>query len=385
MKQTAIQSKLFWKVFLSYLLILFIFMFVLTVAFQFSTPTSFNHHMDEMNNVMIGDHGNRMGGMMNTMMVEEFFEIFDSAIREALFWAALIAFPASFIVAALISRQMVQPIQLLSTAAQNITQGKYQQRIPTNPDKDENNMDELERLTVNFNQMAGSLEQAENMRKQLIGDVSHELRTPLTTIKGFMEGLIDNVLPADPITFEEVHNEAERLSRLVDDLQKLSFVESNGFQLTKQPIKIEKVMEKIQRQSKPLIVKKDLEFIIDLPNDLLEVFADEDRLEQILLNLLNNAVDHTNNQGKVQISVKANADHIEISVTDDGIGIEEQDIPFLFDRFYRVDRSRSRKDGGGSGIGLTICKQLVQAHGGEIRAISAGTGKGSTFSFTLPR
>jgi histidine kinase len=244
-------------------------------------------------------------------------------------------------------------------------------------------LDELGQMSVSFNQMAGKLEKAEALRQQLIGDIAHELRTPLSTIKGYMEGLMDEVLLAEDDTFLQVHQEAERLQRLVDDLQDLNRVEAGvvslNFQISNIHQLIENTIKRLGRQfeEKGVVIEADLE------GDLPRIRVDPDRMEQVLLNVIGNSLQYTPSGGTVTTSARQQGENVLITISDSGIGIAPDDLPRIFTRFFRVDKSRSRA-GGGSGIGLTISKHLVEAHGGDIRAESDGLGKGSTFTISLP-
>jgi histidine kinase len=237
---------------------------------------------------------------------------------------------------------------------------------------------------MRFNQMAGKLDQVESMRRRLIGDVSHELRTPLTAIKGSMEGLMDGVLPATQETFQQIHTEADRLNRLVDDLQELSRVEAHAYQLDIRWLDISDFIQTVTKRLAPQFEAKRITLNLELAPDVPRALADEDRIVQVLTNLTENALQHTPENGKVTIAVRRTGNEAQISVRDTGIGIPLEHLPHIFDRFYRVDKSRSRRAGGGRGIGLTIARALVEAHGGRIWAESAGEGQGSTFTFTLP-
>jgi len=222
------------------------------------------------------------------------------------------------------------------------------------------------------------------MRRRLIGDVSHELRTPLTAIKGFMEGLIDGVLPATPETYQQIHAEADRLNHLVDDLQELSRVESRAYELDLHPLDVSSLMRTVTKRLRPQAESKHVLLDVELTPDLPPVLVDEDRAIQVLTNLTGNALQYTSENGAVTLSAKRINNDVQISVRDTGLGIPPEHLQHIFDRFYRVDKSRSRHAGGGSGIGLTIARALVEAHGGRIWAESAGEGQGSTFSFVLP-
>jgi len=262
-------------------------------------------------------------------------------------------------------------------ASRHIAGGYYHERVQVLSG------DELGQLAQTFNQMAASLEQTEAMRRELIGNVAHELRTPLTTIKGYMEGLMDGVLPADPETYQHVYREADRLQRLVRDLQELSRVEAGNFELNRAQIHLDDVIRQTSTRLSPQFEEKGVDLTVDIQPNLPAVRADEDRISQDLLNLMGNALQYTPAGGAVIVAAAARDGEVRVCIEDSGIGVAAEDLPYLFDRFYRVDKSRSRA-GGGSGIGLTITRHLVEAHGGRVWAASDGPGQGATFNFSLP-
>ena len=244
-------------------------------------------------------------------------------------------------------------------------------------------LDELGRLALSFNRMAAALQRTETMRSQLIGNVAHELRTPLTTIKGYVEGLMDGVLPAETDVYDRIYREADRLQRLVFDLQELSRLEERVVSLDLRPVSVTDLIRDVADRLAAQFEGKGIALEVDLPVDLPEILGDRDRLDQVLTNLLGNALQYTPGGRRVVVQGRYEGRHVRITVVDEGIGIAQEHLPHLFERFYRVDRSRSRI-GGGTGIGLTIAKHLVEAHGGEIAASSPGLDRGSTFSFTVP-
>jgi histidine kinase len=198
-----------------------------------------------------------------------------------------------------------------------------------------------------------------------------------------MEGLLDGVLPATPETYQQIHAEAGRLARLVDDLQELSRVEAGAYPLEIHPVELSTLVQTTLKQFTAQAHAKGIELRSDLQPDLPPVLADRDRITQVLTNLVGNALQYTPAGGQVSIHSRRHQDEVQVSVVDTGIGIPADHLPHLFTRFYRVDKSRSRQAGGGSGIGLTIARHLVEAHGGRIWAESGGEGKGSSFTFTL--
>lgn len=377
------RSHLGAKILLSYLAIILVGVIVLILASQFVLPASFNRHMAGMG---MGS-GTGMGGMMGTPgsgqgagygRMSQLYLDFRASFNEALLYAALAATVVAMFLSLYLSRNVVAPVQAMSLASQRIADGRYDERVQVRGG------DELALLAMHFNQMAEKLSQVESMRRQLIGDVSHELRTPLTAIKGSMEGLIDGVLPATPDTFEQIHSEADRLNHLVDDLQELSRVEARAYELELHPVDISTIVRTVTRRLAPQFEAKHISLNMDLAPDLPKVLADEGRIVQVLTNLVGNALQYTPQNGVVGIMTQKIEHAIQISVRDNGAGIPGEHLPHIFDRFYRVDKSRSRHAGGGSGIGLTIAKALVEAHGGRIWAESNGEDTGSTFTITLP-
>jgi histidine kinase len=304
-------------------------------------------------------------------------------VTEALGLAALSATLVAVAASLLISRQVVAPVRRMMLASRRIAEGHYEERVQVAGDLEKEDQDELGQLALSFNRMASKLEQIENMRQQLIGDVTHELRTPLTTIKGSMEGLMDGVLPPSEETYQQIYQEADRLQRLVDDLQELSRVEAKAYELHLKQASVAGLIDTAIARLKWQYEEKGVLIEVELPADLPSVQVDEDRIIQMLINLLGNALQYTPAGGKVKIAALRKDLEVQISIQDTGIGIAPEHLPHLFTRFYRADKSRSRA-GGGSGIGLTIAKHLVEAHGGRIWVTSPGLGKGSAFTFTLP-
>ena len=365
------------KLFLSFVAVILVGMAALFITARLANPRAYQRHLFFMEQQIGGPgmmgHGPGAQNSMMTGFYREYLASFDESLLLAAAMASLTAVAASI----LLSRGITLPLRQMMAASQRISEGHYSERVAVT------GTDELSDLGERFNRMAEQLEQVENRRRQLIGDVTHELRTPLTTIKGSMEGLIDGVLPATPETFEQIHREAGRLNRLVDDLQELSRVEAQAYRLDLQPLDLPGLIQSVMRKLAGQYEKKDVKLEADLPRDGLRVLADPDRTEQVLTNLLVNAMTYSQPGGRVKVSALT-ADHMaQVSIRDKGIGIPKEHLEHIFDRFYRVDKSRSHAQGG-SGIGLTIAKHLVTRQGGRIWAESEGAGEGSVFQFTLP-
>jgi len=369
-----IRRHLSLKLFLSYLVIIVVGVAVLATAAELAVPTAFERHMAAMAEMM---------GGTSTMLELDFFSSFRNAVTEAVLLAGSAAFVAAVLLSILVSRRVVLPVQEMQIASQRIADGHYEERVGMPGRASSGDLDELGRLALSFNRMATQLEQTESLRLELIGNVAHELRTPLASIKGYMEGLIDGVLPAEAATFQQVYREADRLQRLVHDLQELSRVEAGAYELDPQPTAPERLVDGVVTRLGHQFEEKAVTLEIDVPAELPRVRADEDRIGQVLLNLVGNALQYTPSGGRVCLSARSEGERVRFSVEDTGVGIPPEHLLHIFERFYRVDKSRSRA-GGGSGIGLTIARYLVEAHGGQIKAASDGPGQGSTFSFTLP-
>ena len=383
-----IRTHLAWKVFFSYVVVVLVGIIVLASATSLSVPAAFDRHMAGMSAMM---YGNNMtlapvpsAGMEGTLPLEmELYSNYQSSVTEALSLAAAAALIAAVIASFLISRQVVGPVQRMMLMSRRIAKGEYEERLKVSGNLQDNQLDELDQLGLTFNQMADKLEKTELMRLQLMGDVTHELRTPLAAIKGYMEGLMDGVLPGTPETYQQVHSEADRLQRLVNDLQELSRVEAGAYQIKLESLSPADLIETVVKHLNRQFEEKGIQLKVLLDQDLPNVFADRDRILQVLTNLIGNALQYSSSGGKVVIAGTRVKSEILISIADMGIGISPDHLSLIFSRFYRTDKSRARVSGG-SGIGLTIAQALVNAHHGRIWVESPGEGKGSTFTFTLP-
>jgi histidine kinase len=369
------------KLFLSYLAIILVGLAVLTVAGQFALPSSFNRHMLGMMGTQGGGLGPGMGpgplGAGGAQLRSQLYMDYRAGFNDALLVAGLAALLVALALSFFFSRSVTSPVRTMSLASQRIADGHYDERVPVR------GSDELSELASRFNRMAERLDQVETLRRQLIGDVSHELRTPLTAIQGSMEGLMDGVLPATSETFQQLQGEAERLNRLVDDLQELSRVEGRANSLRLEPVELAPLVNRVTKSLVAQAASRHVSLSVQIADDLPRALADQDRLVQVLTNLTANGLQYTPAGGTVTITAKPANRELQVSVRDTGIGIPPEHLAHVFDRFYRVDKSRSRQAGGGSGIGLTIARALMEAHGGRIWVESEGEGRGSTFSFTL--
>ena len=367
------------KLFLSYVVVVLVGTLVLATAARLSVPAAFERHLAQMSDMM---SSSEMMGSSQSMEMD-LFTNYSVAVSESVSLAAIAALFAAVLASFFISRQVVTPIQQMMKLSHRIAEGEYEERLKIPGRLQSDQVDELDQLALSFNQMAEKLEKTENMRRQLIGDVTHELRTPLTAVKGYLEGLMDGVLTAEPDIYQQIHTEINRLQRLVNDLQELSQVESGTFKLEFSLISPASIIETIQRNFEHQFEEKNLQLDLEIEPDLPPITVDKDRIIQVLTNLIGNALQYTPGGGKVSIKINREKANLLFSVTDTGIGISAEQLPNIFNRFYRTDKSRARVSGG-SGIGLTIAKALVKAHQGRIWAESNGEGKGSTFTFLIP-
>jgi two-component system, OmpR family, sensor histidine kinase BaeS len=370
--EVRIRGGLRSKIFLAHLLVIAVGMVTLFVATLSIAPTLF----DRLMGGMMGPGASSMGSMM-AEVAETTAQAFRSAMLQALLLSAGAAALAAVVVSLFVSARIVTPIRRLLAASRRIASGHYAERVvPTDTD-------ELGALAAQFNTMAAALEAAERRRVALIGDVAHELRTPLATIEGYTEGLLDGVVAPGAETWALLHDEAGRLRRLVQELQELSRAEARQLPLQLRSCPPAELVDQAVRRIAPQFAEKGVTLATDIPSDLPPIQADADRIIQVLINLLGNALRYTPAGGSVQLRAERQQAAVTFHVADTGIGIAPEHLPQLFERFYRVDKARSRALGG-SGIGLTISRAIVEAHDGQIWATSAGQNQGATFSFTLP-
>ena len=312
---------------------------------------------------------------LETDLINAFSYIFTIAVSLAALSATAIGAIASFI----LWRILVIPLREMAVASQRIIDGRYDERVPIPHQAGE----ALQHLAHNFNEMAATLAKIEENRTIMIGNVAHELRTPLAGVRGIIEAMEDGIYAPEPKIFSRLTGELDRLARLVNDLQHLSRVEAGAIQLDFHDFILCEVVRQVFIHLQAQADAKGVRLTVDEADPPLLVHGDSDRAAQILTNLVNNAIRYTSAGGSIQVKLSPVGNRAQVAVVDTGIGISAENLPYLFERFYRVDQSRSR-DSGGSGVGLTISRHLAWAMGGELVASSAGEGQGSTFLFSLP-
>jgi two-component system OmpR family sensor kinase/two-component system sensor histidine kinase BaeS len=304
---------------------------------------------------------------------QEFLERVNASILLAGIAAGAIAIVIGFV----LFYQITAPLNALASAARKIATGDLSARVANPRD------DEIGQVGRAFNAMADSLAKSEAARRNMIADIAHELRNPLGVVQGQLEGMIDGVFPTTPQQIASIYDETRLLTRLVDDLRDLALADAGQLRIARAPTDLRALIERVIATFAPQAAEKKIALESEIADGLPKPNADAQRIEQVLRNLVSNALRHTPEGGAVSVQCTVNSERsIKFSVRDTGAGIPSEDLPRVFERFWRGDRSRSRV-GGGAGLGLAIAKQLVDAHGGEIGAESAA-GEGATFWFTLP-
>ncbi|MFQ5858883.1 MAG: ATP-binding protein [Anaerolineae bacterium] len=303
-------------------------------------------------------------------------EAFLAGINRALLLAAGVAGLAAVLLTLVLSRRILKPVETLTAAARRMEKGDLSQRVEVQSN------DEIGELARAFNAMADGLTRLEDLRRNLVSDVAHELRTPLSNIQGYLEALQDGVVEPKREVIDSLYEEAMLLTRLVDDLQELALAEAGQLRLKRQPVAPADLVNRAMEAARAQAAAGGITLQVDLPADLPLVDVDPQRIGQVLGNLLSNALTHTPSGGEITIAAGAVGSEVKLSVSDTGEGISPEHLPYIFERFYRADKSRSRATGG-TGLGLAIARQLVEAHGGRI-SVESQMGRGTAFTFTLP-
>ncbi len=301
--------------------------------------------------------------------------IFIKRTNLAIALAALAGVLVAVVMGFLLAGNLIKPIRRLTRASEALAKGALEQQVPVT------SQDELGQLTASFNQMSADLFKADQERKRLTADITHDLSTPLTVIAGYIEMLEDGTVEMTPQRIEIIKTEIEHLRRLVGDLTTLTQVEAGGLDMQLQPTDPGALLKSVYNTYQLIVAQKQVNLVLDLPETLPLVNVDEGRMLQVIKNLVENALRYTPVGGEVCLSARVN-EGIQLSVQDNGEGIDAEDLPYVFERFFRADKTRGANSGK-MGLGLAICKALVNAQGGKITAYSEGRGKGSTFTISL--
>ena len=305
-------------------------------------------------------------------------QAFLHSVRNSLWLAALVAVLVGVAVGLLFSRLITGPMKQLTLAARKVASGDFSQRVSRKTD------DEIGEVSAAFNTMTEQLEKKEKSRRQLLADVAHELRNPLSIIQGNLEAWLDGVITPEPNQIASVYDETVLLSRLITDLRDLSLAEAGQLKLYQHATKVEEFVSAEIASVQNRCQEKQVSVSAELSAGLPLVFIDKDRIRQVLHNLIANALRYAPAGGTIKIGTSYKTPGwVTMSVSDSGSGIDPEDLPYVFDHFYKADRSRQRGHGGGAGIGLAMVKQRVELHGGKVW-VESQKGKGSTFFFNLP-
>jgi signal transduction histidine kinase len=353
------------RLFLSHMIVMIVGLTTLLAVGKIYSPRLFVEHLQRL----------EISGINLYFVKRQLLDGFESAWSRGAFWSMIVGAVAAGGLSYLVSNRIMQPLIQMQRITQKFAAGNLQERMPANE------IPELNRLADSFNRMAYALEGVEQRRRELVGDLTHELRTPLTVLEGYLEGLADGTIEATPDIYVRLAKESARLRRLVNDLQELSKAEAGYLPIKAVPLELRPMLAGLVQKFADQLIEGETQLQLDCPADLPWALADAERVEQILVNLIGNALRYTP-QGSVTVQARSEHTQIWIAVSDTGLGIAPEELPHVFERFWRSDRSRDRNSGG-TGVGLAISRRLVELQKGTIEVTSI-LGQGSTFRFSLP-
>ncbi len=379
------KLSLFWKLMLSFAIVVGLgFGAVMIIANQITNQELMSFMMGQdqgtpMGGMMGGLQGSGQGAMRGPNQVQQ--RALDR-INQAIVIGGGVALIAALVVGFFIFRAITHPIDQLSHAAHALARGDLSARVAAEAHPSRLGDDELSELGATFNVMADSLQKAEALRRDMTADIAHELRTPLAVMRGNLEAMLDGVYPPDVEHIQPVLNQVHLLTRLVEDLRTLALAEAGQLPLTKRLTDLKQLIDAMLVSFQANAAAQRVTLTASPIDPLPAIEIDPDRVQQTIGILIANALRHTPADGSIKITLRCDNSQAIIEVADSGAGIPPDDLPHVFERFYRADKSRSRESGG-SGLGLAIAKSIVQAHGGSISAASE-IGKGTVMHFTLP-
>ncbi len=337
-----------------------------------------NQHLAAGVPVMVG--GQQVATILVGSMIEPVLNPLDQdflrSVNLAVLLAAVVVGVVALILGSVFFFHITAPVRDLTGAAEAIAAGDLSQRVTLRTG------DEIGRLGRAFNTMADALDQAERLRRHMVADIAHELRTPLSLVQGSLEAILDGMYELNLENVDSVHEETLVLTRLVNDLRDLALAEAGQLRLEEEDVDMTDLITRSAERFRAQAAEQGVSLATDLSTDLPTVRGDRQRISQVLINLLSNALRYTPAGGQVVVAAQPGSAEVLVSVADTGEGIASEDLPYVFERFYRADKSRARTSGG-SGLGLAISRHIVKAHGGRIWAESQ-MGGGATFVFTLP-
>ncbi|MBD2022695.1 HAMP domain-containing histidine kinase [Leptolyngbya sp. FACHB-36] len=354
------------RLFFSHITVMIVGVSTLLAVGKFYSPHFFVLHLIQL----------EASGMRSLYVVRrQLLEGFESAWSRGALWSVAIGGSAAGGLSYLVSKRIMRPLIQMERITRKVAAGHLEERLPSSE------IPELNRLALSFNQMAAELEGVEQRRRELISDLTHELRTPLTVVEGYLEGLADGTIDPTTDIYQRLAREAARLRRLVNDLQELSQAEAGYLPIHARPFDIYPLLAALVQKFSDQLIEDGPNLKLECPNDLPLALADPERVEQVLVNLIGNALHYTI-AGSITVRAWSKPKMVWIAVIDTGYGIADEDLPHVFERFWRADRSRDRNSGG-TGIGLAISRRLVELQGGTID-VESELGKGSSFRFSLP-
>ncbi|PSB32312.1 sensor histidine kinase [Stenomitos frigidus] len=355
------------RLFLSHLIVMIVGLSTLLTVGKLYSPRLFVLHLEKMEEVS--------GSSLLTLFRRELTEGFESAWSRGALWSVAIGGTAAGGLSYLVSKRIMQPLIQMEEVTQKVAAGHLKERLPNS------DIPELNQLALSFNRMASNLEGVEQRRRELVSDLTHELRTPLTVVEGYLEGLADGTIEPSVDMYQRLARETARLRHLVNDLQELSQAEAGYLPIRAQKFDVRPLLVSLVQKFSDQLLEEGPVLELDCPPDLPPTLADPERVEQVLINLLGNALRYTS-EGTITIRARSQSKRLWIAVIDTGQGLATEDLPHVFERFWRSDRSRDRHSGG-TGIGLAISRRLVELQGGTIE-VQSQLGQGSRFQFSLP-
>ncbi len=329
--------------------------------------------------VRIESDGRRIGtllaGPLLTAELDHSERRFLESVSRRIIYAGGIGLVVALLLGWLLVRQLTRPLNKLTRATRKVSEGELEHRISIGSN------DELGELAESFNNMIEELQESEELRRRMIGDIAHELRTPLTVLSGEVEAIREGLYEPTDEKLEEIQEDINLLNRLVEDLRELTLAEAGELKLNKGPVDLVELVERVSHKLSEVSKESGVKLRTNLPDSLPEIDLDPDRVSQVINNIVKNAFRHTET-GEVRISLEDRPEEVALEVSDTGEGIPAERLDHVFDRFYRADSSRSTRSS--TGLGLSIAKELVEAHGGEIW-INSEVGEGTTVGFSLPK
>jgi len=353
-----LTNRLHWKLMAIILVVIIFILLALWLAIDYLAADYFMTLMNEYNISPEPVHG-----------------MFVAAVHRYLIWASVAATVLAVVLSFVLVKRVLGPLTAMTALTRDIAAGHYGVDIPVR------SMDEVGQLAVAFNRMTASLQKIEKLRRDMMVDVAHELRTPLTNIQGYLEALRDGVVPGSETTYTLLHEDTLRLARLVEDILQLANADAAVSTIRPAVFDVRELIDRTLDGFRMNFEKKALSLEVSSPADTVMIPADESKIAQVIRNLADNAMQYSPRHGQVRVTMESTPSEVTVVFANSGGEIDAADLPHLFERFYRGEKSRSREHGG-AGIGLAIVKELVEAHGGSVGAdISAGQ---TQIWFTLP-